>query len=47
MTQQPDCHLQQVEVEGTVYFKCGSTWYIEAYTGDDVHYVAVGPPVGY
>ena len=47
MTQQQGCNLQQVNVNDTVYFKCGSTWYIEALSGSDIHYVAVDAPVGY
>ena len=47
MTQQKDCNLQKVEVNDHAYMKCGNTWYIEAYTGSDVHYVAVEAPAGY
>ena len=47
MQQQQGCNPQQVEVNDTVYMKCANTWYIEAYSGDDVHYVAVDAPVGY
>jgi hypothetical protein len=47
MNAQPSCNLYQVEVEGTLYYRCGSTWYIEAVTGGEVRYVAVEPPPGY
>lgn len=45
MTQQAGCNLESVEVNGQKYMKCGNTWYIEAWSGDQVHYVAVEPPV--
>ena len=45
MTTQPTCNLEQLEVNGQKYMKCGNTWYIEAWSGDQVHYVAVAPPV--
>lgn len=47
MQQQSGCNLQQVEVNDRAYMKCGNTWYIEAWSGEEVHYVAVDPPVGY
>lgn len=47
MRQQPACNLFQTEVDGTVYYRCGSTWYIEAVTAGEVRYVAVEPPPGY
>lgn len=47
MTQQSGCNLQKVEVDEREYMKCGNTWYIDAYPGNDVHHVAVEAPVGY
>ncbi|HVN40947.1 MAG TPA: hypothetical protein VMW19_22510 [Myxococcota bacterium] len=47
MRAQPACNFFQTEVNGTVYYRCGSTWYIEAVTAGEVRYVAVEPPPGY
>jgi hypothetical protein len=47
MSQQQGCNLFQTEVNGTTYYKCGNTWYIEAVTGGNVQYVAVAPPPGF
>jgi len=47
MQSQPECEFYTVLVEGTEYYRCGSTWYIQAYSGGDLRYMAVNPPPGF
>jgi hypothetical protein len=47
MMQQPGCNFYQTVVDGTTYYRCGNTWYIEALTGGEVRYMAVNPPAGF
>jgi predicted phage gp36 major capsid-like protein len=41
------CTPTVVPVGGANYYRCGSSWYNEAYTGSGVAYVVVAPPAGY
>jgi hypothetical protein len=45
MRAQPTCGFSQTEKGDTTYYHCGSTWYVEAMTGNEVGYVAVEPPL--
>jgi hypothetical protein len=47
MRSRPGCDLYEVVVDETQYFRCGSTWYIQAWSGGDMRYMAVNPPPGY
>jgi hypothetical protein len=47
MRAQPTCNFMQVVVDGQEYYKCGSTWYIQAMSAGSMHYVAVNSPAGY
>jgi hypothetical protein len=44
------CTPTTVVVGSTTYYRCGSSWYMRAYTGGgdaDVAYTMVNPPAGY
>ena len=41
------CTPTVTAVSGVTYYRCNSTWYTQAYTGDTVTYVVVAPPPGY
>ncbi len=41
------CTPTTVVVNGMSYSQCGSTWYQPAYSGGNVNYVVVNPPMGY
>ena len=41
------CTPTPVVIGATTYYQCGSTWYIQAYSGGEVVYTIVNPPVGY
>jgi hypothetical protein len=41
------CTPTVVAVGGANYYRCGSSWYSEAYSGSGVAYVVVAPPAGY
>jgi hypothetical protein len=41
------CTPTVVAVGGANYYRCGSSWYSQAYTGSGVAYVVVAPPAGY
>jgi hypothetical protein len=41
------CTSTTVVVGGVTYYRCGSTWYNQAYSGSGVTYVVVNPPAGY
>ncbi|MGA7877787.1 MAG: hypothetical protein WCA08_19160 [Desulfoferrobacter sp.] len=43
--------IQRVPIGGRAhavsYYRCGSGWYNQAYSGSGVTYVVVNPPAGY
>jgi hypothetical protein len=41
------CTPTVVSVGGSTYYRCGSSWYAQAYSGSGVTYVGVEPPAGY
>jgi len=41
------CTPTAVVIGATTYYQCGSTWYIQAYSGGEVVYTIVNPPAGY
>jgi len=41
------CAATTVTADGITYYKCDSTWYQRAQTGDQVSYVIIGPPAGF
>jgi hypothetical protein len=47
MSHQAGCNLFETTVDGTTYYKCGSTWYIKTVTGGEVRYLSVAPPPGH
>lgn len=40
------CNATVVDVQGVLYYQCGSTYYVEAYGGSGPIYVPVPPPAG-
>jgi hypothetical protein len=43
---EPCANPASVSVGGTVYFRCGSSWFTQAYGPSGPGYVAVAPPPG-
>jgi len=41
------CMPTEVVVGTTTYYRCGATWYIQVYSGDEIAYTIVNPPAGY
>ena len=41
------CTPTVVVAGGVNYYRCGSTWYGQAYSGSGPTYVVVNPPAGY
>ena len=41
------CTPNSVAMGGTIYYVCGSTWYIRAYSGGELVYVVVDNPTGH
>ena len=41
------CSSSQTYVDGVMYFACGTTYYVESYSGGTVVYVLSPPPPGY
>ena len=41
------CTPTVVVAGGVSYYRCGSSWYNQAYSGSGVTYVIVNPPAGY
>jgi hypothetical protein len=41
------CMPTEVVAGTTTYYRCGTTWYIQVYSGDEIAYTIVNPPAGY
>jgi hypothetical protein len=42
-----NCARETVIVNGVAYYRCGTTWYNQAYSGGSITYVIVTAPQGY